>query len=177
MPHVLGVQSNRGFTGIEVVIVIAIIAIIAAILIPNLLKARILANESAAISSLRLEIQIFQSLYFTNDPDADGPDFGTLAELETHYPIHPDLAAGVKGGYEFFVDADNRRQAWKLGQLQPSRGVDALAQPLDRVDTDLDAAHALEGDLVAVGEQSRERDPAARHRTRKLRESMPSPKR
>jgi len=42
-----------GFSLIELLIVVAIILIIAAIAIPNLLRARMAANESSAVSSLR----------------------------------------------------------------------------------------------------------------------------
>lgn len=89
-------QRNKGFTLIELMIVVAIIAIIAAIAIPSLLAARISGNEASAISSLRTLTTVNEQ-YRTR--------FGTystsLANLTTQGYIDNVLGAGTKSGYTF----------------------------------------------------------------------------
>jgi type IV pilus assembly protein PilA len=63
------VQKQQGFSLMELLIVVAIILIIAAIAIPNLLRARIAADEASAVGSIRTinTAQItYQSTYPTN---------------------------------------------------------------------------------------------------------------
>jgi type IV pilus assembly protein PilA len=70
-------RDKKGFSLIELLIVVAIILIIAAIAIPNLLRARIAANEASAAQSLR-QINTAEFAY-----NAAYPNIGYSADLKS----------------------------------------------------------------------------------------------
>jgi type IV pilus assembly protein PilA len=103
---------NKGFTLIELMIVVAIIAIIAAIAIPNLLESKKAANEAGAISALRT-ISSSQELYNTRYST-----YATLAQLHGKNLIDEVLAdadsagtASPKSGYLYTMSVTGS-SAW-----------------------------------------------------------------
>lgn len=102
-------RKHRGFSLIELLLVVAVILIVASIAVPNFLKSRLRANEASAVASLRMinTAAITYSMTY--------PDMGFPAQLTTLGGANPctaasstqacliddSLAQGIKSGYSF----------------------------------------------------------------------------
>lgn len=100
-------RTTRGFSLLELLIVVAIILILATIALPSLLRSRQAANESAAVSALQL-LNASENLYMTSTRG-----FATVAEMVGDGLIDSRFL-GVKSGYSYVISLSASRMNYLL---------------------------------------------------------------
>src|SRR5204862_7068422 len=90
-------KADKGFSLLELLIVVAIILIIATIAIPSLLRSRQAANESAAVAEIRT-INTAQITYLSSSQG----NFGNITQL-IGAGLLDSRFTGVMSGYNFSI--------------------------------------------------------------------------
>ncbi len=92
-------MKEKGFSLVEMLVVIVIVGIITSIAVPQLLAARRRANDASAITTLRVIINA-QHTYKTSD---GAGSYGTFNQLFNAGIIDNQVRSGVKSGFQFTV--------------------------------------------------------------------------
>jgi len=101
-------NNNKGFSLLELLIVVAIILIIATIAIPSLLRSRQAANESAAVANVRT-INTAQVTYLSSAAGSYGDMAGLIATK-----LVDDTFTGTKAGYTYTIVLDALKQDYTV---------------------------------------------------------------
>lgn len=149
-------KNNRGFTLLEIIIVVAIIAVLAVILLPRLARVRQPANDARRIQDLRA-IQGFLELYYQTNrayPDGVNGDIGygstgnvgncganTLCEVLINNNITNTVPNDPVAGQFYQYGTDATAQSYVLAATLQTPNSGSLA---DDIDGDLSATYGID---------------------------------
>jgi len=94
-------KSNKGFTLVEVMIVILIVAMLAAISIPNILRVRVEAHDAAAQSALKAISTALENYAATNNIYPTQTTSLTSAIPPAPPYLNADFFTGIHNGFQF----------------------------------------------------------------------------
>lgn len=104
-------KKTKGFTLVEVMVVLAIVMTLATLVISSVLRARHNANEVAAIAGCKTIVTACQNFYANTLPHSYPSDLSDLIAPISNPPyIDSVLASGTKQGYTFtyvFIDSES----------------------------------------------------------------------
>jgi type IV pilus assembly protein PilA len=128
-------SSDTGFSLVELMVVVMVILVIAAIAIPSLVHARMHANESSAIGSMRA-VRTAELLYQDSYPEEgfsdsliklgpNGSDCTRVGKTNSCLLMDENLASGLKSGYIFDLTGDGSKPtgSYTLTATPESSGV------------------------------------------------------
>ncbi len=140
--------NSRGFSLVEILVVVMVILIIAAIAIPNLVQSKMRANEAAAVASVK-NINTAETLYLSTYPEvgyasslASLGSNGTSCEKPTSANsciiMDEALTSGLKNGYMFEIVGDGNK---------PSSGYTVTASPESSLNGRCSASSSESGEV------------------------------
>jgi len=138
-------RGAKGFTLVEIMIVVAIIALIAAIAIPNLLRSRHNANETAAVGTVKSLMEAIESFRAAQTPPAYP---ALLVDLSNAVP--PYVPAALTG-----ATAAPGRQGYFYTYTRPTVNTyTLLAQPVTTQVTGTSSFFGNEAGVITVSRVS-----------------------
>lgn len=148
--------KERGFSLIELLIVVAIILVIAAIAIPNFMRSKMAANQASAVQSLRVlntaEVNYastYGGTYSTNLTQLGPPSSGNPPSAAAADLVDGLMAAGLKNGYTFsytatMVDSAGKYNGFNLNANPVTSGVNGTTYYFT------DQSHVIRQNTAAV---------------------------